>query len=56
MSQASLAEALQRAGWDLDRVVIVRIEAGERGLLDYEVAFVLKVLKKSWADLAEELE
>jgi|GEM_PF-3188813 len=45
---------MQRAGWDCDRVVLVKIESGQRTLLDYEVHFLLKVLKFTWADLVAE--
>lgn len=56
VSQAELAGMIQRAGWDLDRVVLVRIESGQRSLLDYEICFLLRVLGKTWADLAAELD
>jgi len=55
LSQAKLVAVLQRAGWDLDRAVWVRVEAGKRTLLDYEVAFVLRALGITWGDLAREV-
>ena len=56
LSQAALAANLQRAGWDIDRVVLVRIEAGTRTLLDVELAFLLRILGRTWADLAKSLD
>ena len=55
-SQAELVAKLQRAGWDLDRAVLVRIESGKRTLLDFEVGFLLRILKKKWVDLAANLD
>lgn len=55
-SQSDFAAQLQRSGWDLDRSVIVRIESGKRTLLDFEVAFLLRILQKKWTDLAVDLE
>jgi len=55
LSQAKLVAILQRAGWDLDRAVWVRVEAGKRTLLDYEVAFALRALGTTWGDLAREV-
>lgn len=51
MTQANFAAKLQRKGWDIDRSVLVRIEAGKRTLTDYELAFILKALGSSWPDL-----
>ena len=56
MSQQVLAEALQRKGWDVDRVVITRIETGARTVTDYEIAFLLKVLNVRWIDIAPLLD
>lgn len=53
-SQEELAMRVQRAGWDVSRVVLFRIESGERQLLDYETEFLLRVLGRSLADLKPE--
>jgi len=50
-SQAGFAEELQRSGWDIDRAVLVRLEAGKRTLTDYEIDFILWKLGKKWSDL-----
>lgn len=55
LSQTALVAILQRNGWDLDRAVWVRVEAGKRTLLDYEVSFTLRSLQKTWKDLAHKL-
>ncbi len=52
-TQAGFAAELQRQGWDIDRAVLVRLESGKRSAVDYEVAFILKTLGKTWADLEE---
>lgn len=54
-SQEELALRVQRAGWDVSRVVLFRIESGDRQLLDYETEFLLKVLGRTLADLATEV-
>lgn len=51
-SQEELASRVQRAGWDLSRVVLFRIESGERLLVDYETEFLLRVLGRTLKDLA----
>ena len=50
-SQEQLAAKMQIAGWDVDRVVVTRIESGQRTLLDYEVRFFLDLFGKRWRDL-----
>ena len=37
MTQRALAEKLQLAGYDFDRLTIGRIESGDRFIADYEV-------------------
>ena len=56
LSQLALTELLQRRGWDVDRVVITRIETGTRMVTDYEIAFILDVLEVSWMKLAPLLD
>ena len=46
-TQEQLAAKLQVAGWDIDRVVVTRIETGQRTLFDYEVKYFLDVFGKS---------
>ncbi len=50
-TQAGFATELQRAGWDIDRAVLVRLEAGKRTLTDFEIDFILKILGRKWSDL-----
>ena len=51
LSQEKLAVKLQLAGWDVDRAVVVRIECGQRPLLDYELKFILDALGVGWDDI-----
>ena len=55
-SQEELARRVQRAGWDVSRVVLFRIESGDRQLVDYEAEFLLRVLGRTLADLAAEVK
>jgi len=55
-SQEELAERVQLAGWDVSRVVLFRIESGDRQLVDYEAEFLLRVLGRTLADLAAEVK
>lgn len=54
LTQEQLAAKLQVAGYELDRLAIVRIEAGNRFVADYEVkafAIVLNVsIEKLYAE------
>ena len=54
MSQETLAEKLQVAGWDIDQSTIARIESGKRTLLDYELQFLLDAFGKSWKDVVRD--
>lgn len=54
-SQEELTERVQRAGWNVSRVVLFRIESGDRQLLDYEAEFLLRVLGRTLGDLAAEV-
>ena len=53
ISQAELARRLQLQGWDLDIMVLNRIELGKRTLTDFEIQKILDVLGRKWADLDE---
>ena len=48
LTQKKLAEKLQIAGWNIDRVLVMLIENGQRPLLDYELKFFLDALGKDW--------
>ncbi|GHU61661.1 hypothetical protein AGMMS49983_01770 [Clostridia bacterium] len=50
-TQLNLAEKLQLAGYEIDRVTIVRIENGLRFVPDYEVKAIAKVLGVTPNDL-----
>lgn len=52
-SQAELARRLQLNGWDVDIMVLNRVELGKRSLTDIEIQKVLDTLGKKWADLDE---
>lgn len=45
-----LAAKLQREGWDIDPVVLSNIENQSRSVTDIELAMILRVLKRKWAD------
>lgn len=51
MSQADLAASCQRAGWDIGRVVIAKIEGGTRWVCDSELLELAKALSCSLAEL-----
>lgn len=53
ISQAELARRLQLYGWDLDIMVLNRIELGKRTLTDFEIQKILDILGRKWADLDE---
>lgn len=52
MSQAELARRLQRGGWDIDLMVMNRIELQRRTITDRELERILRALKLRWQDLA----
>jgi transcriptional regulator with XRE-family HTH domain len=45
LSQPKLAELLQRAGWDISRDILAKIEGQTRWVADFELVFLAKVLK-----------
>ena len=45
LSQAKLAQNCQIAGWDIDRVVIQRVENQTRQLLDFELLILMQILQ-----------
>jgi transcriptional regulator with XRE-family HTH domain len=45
LSQPALAELLQRAGWDISRDTVAKIEDQRRWVSDFEVAFLAEVLE-----------
>ncbi|WP_132084709.1 helix-turn-helix domain-containing protein [Harryflintia acetispora] len=51
LNQRELAEKLQLAGCDIDRLTISRIERGERLVTDFEVRALKEVLGVSFEDL-----
>ena len=51
MSQRELAEKLQRAGLDVGKNAIQRIECGDRFVTDIELVYLSKVLGKSLEEL-----
>lgn len=51
LSQAELAAACQRLGWDISRDTIAKIEGGSRWVGDFELIFLVKALNASPNDL-----
>ena len=51
ITQQQLAERLQLAGHEIDRITIVRIENGSRFVPDYEVKAIAQVLGVTPNDL-----
>jgi hypothetical protein len=51
LSQAALAAVCQRVGWDIDRNTIAKIEGRMRWVGDFELVYLMKVLKCGFADL-----
>jgi hypothetical protein len=47
MSQERLAAKCQRAGWDIDRNTVAKIEGGSRCVVDSEIVTLSKVLEVS---------
>lgn len=50
-TQDQLAGALQRAGWDLSRSGVAKVEARMVWVGDHELLFFLKVFRVSFEDL-----
>lgn len=53
LSQPALAELLQRAGWDISRDTIAKIEDQRRWVSDFETAFLAEILKVPVSQLFE---
>ena len=51
MSQAALAAACQRRGWDVGRDAIAKIEGGVRWVCDWELLELSKALRCAVAEL-----
>ncbi|MBP6506425.1 MAG: helix-turn-helix transcriptional regulator [Opitutaceae bacterium] len=51
LSQEQLAAAAQRAGWDIGRDVIAKVETGARYVADIELVKFAKLLHVSAKDL-----
>ena len=51
MSQAAFAASCQRAGWDVGRAVLAKIECGIRCVEDHELLELAKALRCPLADL-----
>ncbi len=51
MSQAGLAGTCQRAGWDIGRVAIAKIEGGTRWVCDSELLELAKVFRCPLSEL-----
>ena len=52
-SQKQLADMLQRAGLDVDKNAIQRIESGTRFVTDIELKVIADVLKINYQDLLD---
>ena len=50
-SQADLAAACQRDGWDIGRDIVNRIEAGIRQVIDYEIVVLSRVFCVTTSEL-----
>ena len=50
-SQSKLAAKLQRAGWDISRSGVSKIEARLKFVLDYELEYFVEVLRVEVKDL-----
>jgi len=51
LTQDALAGKLQRAGLDMDRTAVAKIEIQLRSVFDYELAMIARVLKVRVEDL-----
>ena len=52
-SQRKLADMLQRAGLDIDKNAVQRIESGKRFVTDIELKVIAEVLGVSYQDLLD---
>jgi len=52
-SQRQFAEILQRAGLDVDKNAIQRMEAGKRFITDIEIKIIAEVLEVTYEELLE---
>ena len=50
-SQEKLAAKLQIAGWDISRSALAKIETRIQWIRDYQLAYLLNVLRADYADL-----
>ena len=55
LSQAALAAACQRVGWDIDRNTIAKVEGQMRWVGDFELLKIAKVFECRLADLFPKL-
>ncbi len=55
ITQGCLAERLNSQGINIDRTMIVKIESQTRGLSDYEIYAIAKVLKIKHKNLFKEI-
>lgn len=53
LTQPQLAALLQRAGWDISRDTVARIEDQRRWISDFELVFLADVLKVPILELLE---
>lgn len=53
-SQRQLADMLQRAGLDIDKNAVQRIESGKRFVTDIELKVIAEVLKVSYCELLDD--
>jgi transcriptional regulator with XRE-family HTH domain len=51
LSQTEFAAALQRAGWDISRETLAKIENGIRWVADFEIIKLAETLKSKVVDL-----
>ena len=51
LSQPALAAKLQRAGWDISRDTLAKIEGQVRWVADFELVFLAQVLRVEMKDL-----
>jgi len=51
LTQEDLAAACQRSGWQIGRVIVAKIEMGEREVTDLELTVLAKALAVKVADL-----
>lgn len=51
MTQEDLAGACQRMGWRIGRVIVAKVEMGEREVTDLELTILAKALSVKVGDL-----